>query len=406
MPWLWVVLLPFIDEDRLLGALSPTMTKWTKEELLCNARGLDDGYLYVHRSNPLAKKLSSVLHEGKTAKSPKIKLTDAASYGCGGFSGSIRPPLSTEFYAVDEDVTIPPPPTAGRIDRTSDDNLFSESVGNVAVCVAFSEPLKLSHKSVVLPGARFRANILSDEDKRIRRPRLNRSGGTIANMGTSNGQSYQSGYGSMNVSAQERQLAERTGRGHQMYQAGTRAWGAMEPTPKRLRPGPPPPPPPRPHIGNPFMRNGPVSASGGPPNRPPWQQAAQNSHIRFNQNAARHGRQPAHQQYQQQDRRYEDRHQQHNAPQGYDHRGQGGPPRHHPSSQLAPNQQHHQQQGYNFRNFNNGAPQQQQRRGPSAYAHGSQHRPRANADVMNNLRAQLTSTLKRNRNGSEPHNRR
>ena len=27
MPWLWVVLLPFIDEERLLDATMPTMTK-------------------------------------------------------------------------------------------------------------------------------------------------------------------------------------------------------------------------------------------------------------------------------------------------------------------------------------------------------------------------------------------
>jgi 5'-3' exoribonuclease 2 len=33
MPWLWVVLLPFIDEERLISAMSPTMAQWKHEEL-------------------------------------------------------------------------------------------------------------------------------------------------------------------------------------------------------------------------------------------------------------------------------------------------------------------------------------------------------------------------------------
>ncbi|CAN0278720.1 unnamed protein product [Discosporangium mesarthrocarpum] len=32
MPWLWVVLLPFIDEERLLKALQPLYKKFTPEE--------------------------------------------------------------------------------------------------------------------------------------------------------------------------------------------------------------------------------------------------------------------------------------------------------------------------------------------------------------------------------------
>ena len=40
MPWLWVVLLPFIDETRLLDALTPTEKCWTeREKVSCQARG-------------------------------------------------------------------------------------------------------------------------------------------------------------------------------------------------------------------------------------------------------------------------------------------------------------------------------------------------------------------------------
>lgn len=33
MPWLWVVLLPFIDEERLLSNLQPLYNRFTPEEL-------------------------------------------------------------------------------------------------------------------------------------------------------------------------------------------------------------------------------------------------------------------------------------------------------------------------------------------------------------------------------------
>jgi 5'-3' exonuclease len=140
MPWLWVVLLPFIDEDRLLAALSPTMTQWTKEELLCNARGLDDGYLYVHREQSLAKKFAIVLQRGKTAKDPKTKLSDAASYGCPGFSGLVRLPLTNELFLIDEEITVKPPASAA--DKITDGvSIFADDIApNVAACVAFSEP--------------------------------------------------------------------------------------------------------------------------------------------------------------------------------------------------------------------------------------------------------------------------
>ena len=70
------------------------------------------------------------------------------------------------------------------------------------ICVAFSEPPKLSHKSIILPGTRPPLPTLKEEDKRIARPRLNRGGQSIAYMGGShNRQSHQSGHGSMNISS-------------------------------------------------------------------------------------------------------------------------------------------------------------------------------------------------------------
>ena len=243
------------------------MAKWSKEELFCNSRGLDDGYLFVHTDHPLSQKLASVVETGKTAKAPKTRLVDAAAYGCAGFTGSVRPPLSNEIYPLDGDQKIDIPNASSKVVFTSHDNLFTEQIsGNESVCVAFTEPLKLPHKSVSLPGTIPLPPCLTADDLRIRRPRLNRGGGTIANMGISSGQSYQSGYGSMNISSYERGLAQRGGRGNQMQQAGTRAWGAMEPAPKRHH-----------HAQNPFRGAPPGGRQFNPQhqNRPPWQQHQQ-----------------------------------------------------------------------------------------------------------------------------------
>jgi 5'-3' exoribonuclease 2 len=431
MPWLWVVLLPFIDEERLLAALSPTMAKWSKTELLCNARGLDDGYLYVNRSHPLTKKLSIVLKGAKSANAPKTRLTDAAVYGCPGFSGSIRPPLSNEIYPIEEDTIVPPPSIASKIESLDFDSIFLDSIEpNDAVCVAFTEPLRLSHKSVLLPGAQVPRATLTANDKIIRRPRLNRGGGTIANMGMSTGQSYREGQGSMNIGSYERNLAQRTGRGNEMYQPGTRAWGAMEPAPKRPRSGPPP-------IQNPLMNQGWYS---GPPHQvsnysqPPWQAHNQQRNQPYDQRQ----RQPAPPQqnyiqgYQQQpppyqgngQQRYQNDYQQHppyhgNGQQAYQNGGRSGYPpmrsqQSYPSGQSYQPPPQQRQQGYDFRSYKQQPTrpygQQQQHRPPQQHtgrpqAHQGQQqgyapRSRVSSDVMNNLRAQLTSTLNKNRSQS------
>ncbi|KAL3821828.1 hypothetical protein ACHAXA_003330 [Cyclostephanos tholiformis] len=266
MPWLWVVLLPFINEERLLAALHPTMEKWTPKELLCNSRGLDDGYVFLHKDHPFSKETVFILNSKDEYTRDKFCLAekDIARAFC--FFGYFRKPLSHEMYSLDEDSIVPLPPTSNKISRSSD--IFSEPIEpNMAVCFAFTEPSMKRHKSEILPGAVLHPSILTDDDRRIRRPRLNRGGDTIANLGGHN-KSHQSGYGSMNINSYERDLAMKTGRGKQMNQAGTRSWGSMEPTPKRFNGGqfqvtpqvptiqrwqPPPhhkfpPPPPHPSI--------------------------------------------------------------------------------------------------------------------------------------------------------------
>lgn len=418
MPWLWVVLLPFIDEERLLDALRPSQKEWTSIENLANARGLDDGYLYVHKSHGLMKKTADIYNDIDKYKISKVRITGAASLGVKGITGSVRLPLSNEAHRLTDDKRIDLPATAQKINRPSHDNLFADDIETSSVlCVAFTEPAKLSHKSVMLPGAKPPKPCLKPEDKVIRRPKLNRGGGTIANMGGggNTGKSYQAGYGSMNISQYERDLAARSGRGQQMYQTGTRAWGAAEPTPKRQRGQGTNNPgfhqqQPRFHS-NPFTRPPQqVHQNGG--NGPPWQQNqqqfSQHGQVNYSQQNGHSSTQQRQQQANNQDKGYTQSHrqlnnhqgynqrQQYNIQQGYNQQGysqgqsQGNPQHrqgHNRPYSVKPQHARQGQQNFSFQNYNRSAPA------------GPPQQSRVNSSVMNNLRSQLASTLQQHRKG-------
>jgi len=369
MPWLWVVLLPFIDEDRLLSALKPTEKDWSDYEKLCNARGLADGYVYCHVAHSLAASIT-----------PVIENRSNAAIEDGPISGILSLPLSYEVYPLDKKSTIPPPKTSHKIEQVHDiDGLLTTPIdANAALCAAFQEPCIKKHLSIILQGARPPDSILEASDYQIRRPRLNRGGGTIANLGTTrDGASHQSGYGSMNISSYERQLAERSGRGHQMNQTGAKAWGAMEPTAKRQR----------------------YDNSGGQTDRPqtsyqnPFNQQSNQRLLNNNFSGTNH------------------------LNSGYN---QHSNPRWQPPSHLRPPVRQpfqpnhpippppppppHSRQGYSFQNFSSRQMGQDQR----GYGHhlpqpgrgaGSSAPARSgvSSDVMKNLRNQLSSTLNRSK---------
>ena len=412
MPWLWVVLLPFIEEDRLLAAYKPTVEKWTSTELFCNTRGLDDGYVYVHKSHPLASKLELLYQMENGASTTKLRVTDGSA-GKRGMTGSVRLPLSNEIIKTDVETKVELPPSAEQIKSRNHDNLFTEPIEvNVALCAAFTEPAKLSHKSVLLPGARPPPSKLKREDLVIRRPRLNRGGGTIANLGVSNGRSKEQGYGSMNIGTYERDLAERNGRGRDMYQTGMRQWGAMEPTPKRYQAGgsqshapyPPNPfnrPPQQSHEQHQGGHSLPPWQQNQALNCPPWQSRPPiqggNGHQQAPQNQWQqqgNQRQPLWNQGQsqqgyQQHQHHTFNHQGHQQGMGGNQQAQHQRP-YSRGSQANGLQQNTggQQQGHSFQNLNRSA------------RHGQQQPPqRANPSIISDLRSQLASTLQQHRQG-------
>jgi hypothetical protein len=232
----------------------------------------------------------------------------------------------------------------------------------------------------------------------------------------------------MDISQYERELAQKNGRGNQLYQAGTRAWGAAEPTPKRQRQYDgrdpqqqrhAPPPQHAPYHSNPFNR--PPQAQAPHPAYPPWQQQNQQQHRGPPPNQQRQGPPPYQQQPGQGQYPAPNGHagysQQHgyNQQQGVYHQNRQHQQRQQQQSGVYPQQienpqqqfrsrqpytaQHHQQQqqqqhanqGVSFQSFNRTAPP-----GPPPPPPG-----RVNASVMNSLRSQLASTLRQHKEGRQ-----
>lgn len=307
---------------------------------------------------------------------------------------------------------IDPPSSASKIQRIDFDGTFSEPVDpNEAVCAAFTEPPKLSHKSVVLPGAKPCKPILKPEDRRIRRPRLNRGGSTIANLGVSSGTSYQAGYGSMNISSYERNLAAQTCRGNQLNQTGMRPWGAMEPAPKRHRQEQHQQQHP-PYPSNPFNQGPPQNRQGMPQSsRPPWQGGGMGQHQQPGYNQWQQPYSGQGQQFNQQGVINHTQQQVYGYQQGYGQGNsyqqqsrppynQGGGYQQSPPPPPLPGRHQHTFQGYS----RSAPPVQQpwQNGGRGANRAPPQQPPsRVNPNVMNNLRSQLANTLQQNRRGGQ-----
>lgn len=152
MPWLWVVLLPFIDEGRLHAATKGLFEKFTESENKVAAVGIDEGKLYFSQKHELNEMIPSKNNEKDYSKAPPKSLGDASRWG--GFTGYIR---------------VSPADCCGEDDSD-------------AKCVIFKSPRCTKHRSTVLRGTKPPPPTLEDSDRNIARPRLNR-GQNIAHMG-------------------------------------------------------------------------------------------------------------------------------------------------------------------------------------------------------------------------------
>lgn len=141
--WQGVALLPFVDEKRLLSALSEVYSDLTESEKMRNSRGKDR--LFLRQGNPVFDFLVG-LYEGNI-QGP----VDVIASLSGGISGRVQP----------DDVPILPHRTV----RSPLPNLY-DLQDNRAISVLFSDPVyEEGHifKAEVLPKAELPARVLKPE---------------------------------------------------------------------------------------------------------------------------------------------------------------------------------------------------------------------------------------------------
>jgi hypothetical protein len=199
--WQWVVLLPFIDETRLMAALGTVEDTFTAEEIRRNRTGTD--MLFVHMSTPLGEKLKPLVEVASAA----VPSAAASVPGAGVAVVSASPGTDAPAAAV---VTLRPD-----FDATSQKCLSGaamslaeggadkrgltaprlgqpypapwrggDAVAAVqSVTVLFLAPARRPHRCLLLPGALPPPRVLSDaeDDPSGRIPRLTR-GMTVADL--------------------------------------------------------------------------------------------------------------------------------------------------------------------------------------------------------------------------------
>lgn len=137
--WQAVVLLPFIDESRLLAATRDREKHLNEEEQFRNSRRLET--LYVSGSHSLAPDIFEVAAAAEDTPDPAAKLAAAREIDpavSGGMAGRIAPPGGDPCPAV------VPAPFSG---------LGEDITTNSAVCCTYMLPPHRQHIARLLPGA-------------------------------------------------------------------------------------------------------------------------------------------------------------------------------------------------------------------------------------------------------------
>ena len=177
LPWLWVVLLPFIDENRITSAMELCLPDMSEEEKRRNSFGKP--YMFLHRTHPLFQAYTNKFpyESRKVTELSKSEKDDAQSSApsvdCytispalegGGIGGTLCAPDATHFFPLSAQITAPDRPLGA----------FRNVLRNDAACLEFGLPPELPHLSSLLPGADSGDDVLTPYDAVIRIPRLNR----------------------------------------------------------------------------------------------------------------------------------------------------------------------------------------------------------------------------------------
>ena len=225
LPWLWILLLPFVDEKRIVSAFNENKSGLTVEECRRNAFGVSIMFLHLNhklaveakstiRYRPLEETDTDVLNalskdnemhdmtyvtenEESSADAPDSK-GDATSdmtsdmpapaaladmmlfdHPVGdGISGTLSAPPQKWFTLAGPSCTVKAPPTPAPI-------AFRDLAGNKVIILTFASPVEVpgSHKSELLPGVILDKSELTNFDLMPRKPpRLNRGGFNIVDL--------------------------------------------------------------------------------------------------------------------------------------------------------------------------------------------------------------------------------
>ena len=209
MPWLWVVLLPFIDQDRLLSAMKPLNEELSPSEAKRNRR-FGDEILFFHTSNTAAE-CSSIL--GPNAEQ-QVELD-------GKLTQSLNGKISYKkeiYFEIGSLVPAPKKP----------DGVLQDIANNQSLSFIYEIPAVKPHVCRLLDGTIESATVLSESDQNVKIPRM---GFGISIIDLANGAPARQQHKRSHDDMRQHQPRE-----YNQYLAdGYRGWGSMEPrsNPKR-----------------------------------------------------------------------------------------------------------------------------------------------------------------------------
>lgn len=179
MPWLWVLLLPFVNENRISAAFELCKEHLSLESRYKNAFG--KSLLFLHKDHVVAMEfvtkvtydigietdaevLSSLkslqMSSDSIADYPDSEVVDFDPMKGHGMCGSLTNPSPRKFVNVSSTVpALKKPP-----------NTFDDIVSNNAICLTYNLPGNVSVSSSLLPGFVGRQTSLSEYDLLARRP--------------------------------------------------------------------------------------------------------------------------------------------------------------------------------------------------------------------------------------------
>ncbi len=171
LPWLWVVLLPFIDERRIREVMKLCESELTPDEKRRNSFGTS--VMFFHKDHRLGvnaeahfEKFISTSHLDEPYYFDSIEVGDGI---CGKLI--LRDDLSKE-YGINQVIRAPARPLRA----------FQDITCNRVFCFEYHFPEEQAHLSSLLPNVDLGPNILSDYDGIIRRPKLNKGKFNIADI--------------------------------------------------------------------------------------------------------------------------------------------------------------------------------------------------------------------------------